>query len=483
MSIQVSTAASGRTLEADGLRITSEFPGGAGGGLQSAGSGQVRLTIPPDPDCRGLPGYDYRFCVRIENIGAARTVKLEARMPGDTADVAWCPSRVPLFAGSDGRTWFVLDDVEAAPTHREFRITLPMESGETLYCTNSLPCPSADMLAWIERLAEGRGQRLSVESVGITTLGRPIPVGIVTDRDVPEADKDRVLITSGFHPAEPDWLASMELIDVLSGDSAWAAAMRRAYVFDIVPQVNPDGFDLGSNASNAHGVNMYWDFRRDDEATSPEAVALWRWVSARPPDLFIDYHAYVYQLEKDYRPYIRPASEYPAAARGAVRAMDRAIVDLCGGRGVRGAATSDPRSLAPQLTSHFGTLTYPKFHLHLYHGIDGCRRLGVEVTRALLTAAEPHRPLRAKTGRSAWHPGAVDRAVTALQHSGLAVKAHNAWRRASRRLAGRPVMEGVRLDAAPGLPPHWRAHLWRNRAGAGTSPVWSLDRTAAVRSR
>ena len=471
--------AEGRTVAADGVSVTSAFPGGAGIHLRPLPNG-VHLTIPPDPDCRGLPGYDYRFCVRLENGAGPRNLVLEARMPGAASEPAWQPSRIPIFASADSRSWYVLDNVAAAATHREFRIPLDLTAGEVLYCTNSIPCPSADMMQWIERSVAARATCTRTESIGSTALGRPIPLVTITDPAVPESAKDRVLITSGFHPAEPDWIAGMELIEALSADTAWAAAMRRANVFDIVPQVNPDGFDLGANASNAHGVNLYWDFRRADDATSPEAVALWRWVEAHPPDLYIDYHAYVYQLEKDYRPYIRPASEYPRATRAAVRAMDRAIIALCGGRGVRGAATSDPQSLASQLTAHFGTITYPKFHLHLYHGLDACKRLGVEVTRTLLDAAEPYRPLRARTGRRAWTAGPAARIATTLNHAGPVVRIHNVLRRLRGRLAGRPVFEGVRLSGAAGLPPHWSAHLWRNRLRPGTSPVWTMRHTGAA---
>ena len=53
-----------RTVEFDGVTVSSAFPGGAGVELRAAGHGHVRLTIPPDADCRGLPGYDYFFCVR-----------------------------------------------------------------------------------------------------------------------------------------------------------------------------------------------------------------------------------------------------------------------------------------------------------------------------------------------------------------------------------------------------------------------------------
>ena len=426
----------------------------------------VRLTIPPDADCRGLPGYDYFFCVRVTNGAAARRLVIEARLPDSVREIAWLPSRIALFASADFRAWYVLDGVEAAPTHREFRFAIDLAPHESLWCANSLPCPSDRMRRWVEALAAPYPEWARIETIGTSVMGRPIDLVTVTDRSIADADKDRVLITSGFHPAEPDWLATIAIIEELTSRSAWARDKRRQYVFDIVPQVNPDGFDLGANASNAHGVNMYWDFRRDDAVSSPEAVALWTWIRAHPPDLYIDYHAYVYQLEKDYRPYIRPASDYPAAARPAVRAMDRALIALCGGRGVRGAATSDPLSLAPQLTSHFGTITYPKFHMHLYHGVAACRTLGLDVARTLLDAAEPFRPLRGRTGRGAWRQAGHDRALTRLGQARTVVRTRNVLRRTLGRVIGRPVREAVPAARGEGLPAHWLGHLWKDRKSA-----------------
>jgi hypothetical protein len=450
----------------DGARVSSEFPGGAGSDFRLVDDGHVALTIPSDPDCRGLPGYDYFFCIQISNGSARRRLVLEARMPQSGENITWSPSRIPVFASADRRSWYVLDSVQASPDHRELRFTLDLAPDETVYCANSLPCPSEWMASWIEALVSDSGGCARIVTIGTSVLGRPIPLVVVTDGSVAEDDKDRVLITSGFHPAEADWLATTALLEDLTSDAAWAVRLRQQYVFDVVPQVNPDGFDLGTNASNAHGVNMYWDFRRGDRTTSPEAVALWEWIAAHPPDLYVDYHAYVYQLQKDYRPYLRNAAEYPAAVRPAVRALNRAFAALCGGRGVRGAATSDPLSLAPQLTSHFGTITYPKFHMHLYHGVKACRRLGSDVIRTLLAAAEPYRPLRLKTGRRAWRPGAADRALARLQHASTIVKARNVLRRVGQRAVGRTVRESVALMPGPGVPPHWSGHLWRNRPQA-----------------
>jgi hypothetical protein len=318
------------------------------------------------------------------------------------------------------------------------------------------------MSAWLQLRASRETARSVLRSIGRSVLGREILLLTIAEPGSAEG-KDRVLVTSGFHPAEPDWLATTALVDALLSDDAWAKEMLQNYVIDLVPQINPDGYDLGTNGSNARGINMYWDFRREDPQASPEAVALWNWITLQPPALYIDFHAYVYQLHKDYRPYIRPQSDYPATARPAVRAIDRALISLCHGRAARGRATSDPRSLASQLTAHYGAITYPKFHLHLIHGVEACRRLGVAVARTILDNALPYRPLRARTGGKPWRQSRADRIAGWWAQGTWPCRARQGAQRVVGFVTGSSVPEAV-PTASGGLAAHWLAHLWSERA-------------------
>jgi hypothetical protein len=464
-------------LAFDSIIFSTDFICGAGVNGQRQGVDYYSLIIPSDPDCRSLPGYDYYFCAKLTNgSNDIKEMILEARRPerGGTQPI-WQLTRVPLFISEDFHRWYVLDEVQATANHEEFRADIPLLRGQSVYVTNSLPYPSAWMKNWLQNVAQSSEFAIS-HSLGQTVQGRDIPLLTITDPSVETTDKDRVLVTSGFHPAEPDWLATVTIIESLLGDEKWAAQLKHEFIIDIIPQVNPDGFDLGTNGSNANGINMYWDFRRDDMEASPEAVHLWRWIEKHPPSLYIDYHAYVHQLHKDFRPYIRPLAGYPRPARPAVKAINRAFIELCQGRYWTGGSTNDHRTLAAQMTASFGTITYPKFHMHFNHGVPACRQLGLDVFRVILENARPFRPLHPKTVGVSPANGIANNLLYWWEQGFWPSKARRGWRRLGGLLSLEPsVQESVPLPAEPGLAQHWRKHLWSQRPQV--DPVIVIDET------
>lgn len=456
---------SSKSLAADSIEVTSEFVCGAGEGLVQVEKDHYLAVIPSDPPSTArAKGYDYYFCLRIKNFTEqTRHLTLEARRSNHSNSPKWHQSRVPLFVSDDFYRWYVLDGVESSPAHEEFRMTLSLPPGHLVYVTNSLPYPSARMEKWLKQKAETSDWAM-LQSIGKSVQGRDILLLSITDPNVRDTQKDRILVTSGFHPAEPDWLATTTIIEALLGETDWAEQIRRNFVIDIIPQTNPDGFDLGTNGCNAHDINLYWDFRRHDLQTSPEAVHLWRWVEVHPPSLYIDFHAYVHQLYKDFRPYIRPTSDYPPLARPVVRAIDKALIALCEGRSVTDSSTSDPCTLAVQLTKEFGTITYPKFHLHLNHGVPACRQLGLDVFRTIITNALPFRPLYPKTVGADRKRRRTNHILRWWERGYLPMRARRAWRRLGNLTGLRPsIRKAVFNSSQPGLAPYWLRHLWSQR--------------------
>ena len=383
---------------------------------------------------------------------------------------------MPVFVSEDFESWYVLDRVEASENHEEYHVTLPLQLGQTVYVSNSIPYPPRRMSAWLRRIQIEHSDLAKLSNLGSSAQRQDILLLSVTDPTVDDSAKDRVLVTSGFHPAEPDWLATMSIIELLLGDDAWAQEVRREFIVDVVPQVNPDGFVLGTNGCNAQGVNLYWDFRPDDESGSPEAFHLWQWIEAHPPSMYIDFHAYVYQLHKDFRPYIRPLSDYAHSARPVVQAIDRKLIALCHGRQVRGRGTNLPTTLAAQITKAFGSITYTKFHLHLQHGIPACQQLGVEVFQAIVGTARAYRPLAPKavppaggqrTLADSWlHWWEQSRTASRMRYLGRLVK----YRLGISQAPTNDLLSGL---PESGLASHWRRHLWSQRGRV--APVITID--------
>jgi hypothetical protein len=480
--------ARGIDTETNGVLFTTRIPCGAGEDLREAGSDHYIFTIPADP--ASIPeaaGYDYYFCVAVGNaLPQERVITLQAMRPDHLSrEAKWTPSRVPVFVSADSQTWYVLDEVDASQNHEEYRMQVVLPPRQTVYLSNSLPHPSRIMALWLSRVQAAHNELVLLHRLGPSVEGRQVLLLTISDPAVADPSKDRILVTSGFHPAEPDWLATTAIIDWLLSDDPQAKKTRQDFVVDVLTQVNPDGFDLGTNGANAQGVNLYWDFRPDDEQNSPEAVRLWRWIEAHPPHLYLDFHAYVHQLHKDYRPYIRSRWDYVPSARPAARAIDRELVKLCAGRQVRGRVTSLPTTLAAQMTDAFGTITYPKFHLHLAHGIRACEELGVAVFRTVVENASGFRPLSTRVAPMAGAHGGGrtrpwlqrwDRSVTATRLRSLEqrVNRHLHVHTPLARLRGRPWSG---LDLAP----DWTRHLWSRRDQLNPVIVIGDARVTALR--
>ncbi len=464
--------------ELDRISISTDFDCGAGLDLTRLSPDHYAMVIPSDPpSIEAANKYDYYFCVALKNNASQfRTVTLDAmRASYTTREAKWHPSRVPVFASEDLRTWYVLDGVEASQEHEEYRSTLPLDVGETVYLCNSLPLFPTLAEDWLRGTETENKDRASLKQIGNSAQGRDILLVTITDPSAEHSTKDRVLITSGFHPAEPDWLATTTIIELLLSDDEWARRLLQEFIFDVVLQVNPDGAVLGTNGCNAHGVNMYWEFRTGEPNSSPEAVHLWQWIEAHPPQLYLDFHCYVHQLYKDVRPYIRPLSDYSKQARPLVRAIDKRLVDLCDGRAVRGAITNLPSTLASQITRAYGTITYTKFHLHLNHGVPACRELSAEMFRAVMEPALAHRPLsemvRATGGN---HRSAVGLAPIWWERSrfGARVRSLPGFVKRKLGLAKEDLNHPYGAQGESGLAPHWRLHLWSQRQEV--SPVVAL---------
>ncbi|PIT98248.1 MAG: hypothetical protein COT71_01750 [Candidatus Andersenbacteria bacterium CG10_big_fil_rev_8_21_14_0_10_54_11] len=193
--------------------------------------------------------------------------------------------------------------------------------------------------------------------------------------------RGRILLTTGCHPAEPDLLASMDILEYLA--SPQSAALRRHYHIDVMPMQNPDGY-AEKSCLTANGINLYWNFRKDDRQDCPEAYFLWQYLLQHPPLLYLDFHAYVHQYHRHPQPYLQPLTEYRSrTVKQLVRTLDRQLVKLSQGNFHYGSLTAWPDALSTQLTRRFNTIAYTKYHLNLHEGVPRSRQRARDIFRTL----------------------------------------------------------------------------------------------------
>lgn len=128
--------------------------------------------------------------------------------------------------------------------------------------------------AWLATLT-GHPKVRSIDVLGNSVQGRPIHKIQLTDSAVPDAQKQRVWIHAGIHPAETTSYFTVEgFVEwLLSGDPYAEVLLDRA-IIELVPMANPDGVFLGNYRVNANSVNLENEWAAPYNSTQPEIVAL-----------------------------------------------------------------------------------------------------------------------------------------------------------------------------------------------------------------
>jgi len=366
-----------------GIEINSDFECGSCAKITKINENNFFIKIYSDPTNFG--SYNWYFCIKVKNeLNRYKNIVLYAGNEYSKIKETFDKSPVPVFTSQNFSEWITLSNIWQNNSG-VYKVKLNLAPSEIQYISNSIPKPYSHVSNWLKEIAYKNKKICHLGMVGESAQKREILLLSITE-DTNESKKDRILITSGFHPAEPDTLATEAIINFLIGEDKFAKKIREKFIIDLIPQMNPDGFILGTNGCNANGINLYWDFRKEDHEKTPEAYYLWRWMLENPPILYIDFHCYVHQPYKDYKPYIKPYFDYNSSkVRRLVKKMNEELIKLSHGRSMKGYLTNLPTTLAYEATKEFNTITYTKYHLHLKHGVKKSKEIGLNVFKRLCT--------------------------------------------------------------------------------------------------
>jgi hypothetical protein len=138
-------------------------------------------------------------------------------------------------------------------------------------------------------IAQHKGSpHFSSRVLGKTKQGRNLRAYTITDAAVPEAEKRVIMFTALQHDLETTGAMAQEGICrfLLSGDPR-AAKLRRAFVFHIVPQMNPDGIAAGNMYCPVGNLNRQWGL-----GTTAETTVVEQFARGRKIELFMDFHGW-----------------------------------------------------------------------------------------------------------------------------------------------------------------------------------------------
>jgi hypothetical protein len=319
--------------------------------------------------------YNVHFLIGITNEGDAAQ-KVEICVEG--GEFNELPDAVPLLysATSFDGPWEIGDLESRTDGKLRYAIKVTLPANSKFLVANTLPRTLLSIDTEIDTLCAEADTR--PEIYGTSLEGRPL-------RAISFGDEDGtpVVITSGFHPPEPDTLATLAIIKWLGSDEGQAAL--KGFRLTIVPVANPDGYANSTQGCNAAGINMYWHFAREHPDICPEASALWQLANKAQPRGYIDFHCYTLQAHKSPGPYIRPIRYY---SEQLVRtASNQLRQDLTKNKKLAVVDTFPafaPHTLGSMLATKFQTITLAKYHLHLKEGVEETRQHGIYVLQQML---------------------------------------------------------------------------------------------------
>lgn len=374
--------------------------------IEVADGGRIAVSIRREPLTRAdwtTHDYNVHFRCGLVNPGSA-----PARIELCVEDGQWkrLPEIRPLIhtATDPAGPWHPTAVEGRTDLGRAYALRLTLGPGERLWLSNTVPRDVDAVVAECDRLATVAGARR--HQFGRSAEGRPLIAYLLGE---PER-RATLLVSSGFHPPEPDTLGTEAILAWLGTPEG--RRLVETMTVAVVPVANPDGFARASQGANANGVNFYWWFARERPDLCPEAAALWSFAASLRPRGYIDFHAYTFQARKTPGPYLKPAFFYNGARqRGAVIRFFEQLSARRPIRAVTGFGAFAPHTLGAMLTRRFDTVTAAKYHLHLAEGVDECRRHALDVVQTMaaalisegLTSPAPDRPISWREPlRAAW---------------------------------------------------------------------------------
>ena len=138
-----------------------------------------------------------------------------------------------------------------------------------------------DFYRWLDTFVAEHKTLVHKESIGTSEDGRDIPALFVTNRAIPNQDKQIAVVTLARHGSELGArVVGPEILNYLVSDRA--RKVRDTQLVIVVPVANPDGF-----ARDSFNSSMY-------RLTKTERLSLGKLFSLKstyPPDMIIDYHS------------------------------------------------------------------------------------------------------------------------------------------------------------------------------------------------
>lgn len=261
--------------------------------------------------------------------------------------------------------------------HRKYYFKIHLDGKQTLYIANFPPIMFSRLKETFQDLSEKSKAKELI--IGRTVENRCIKAYEYGDIN----HKPTILFVAGFHPPERDTIAIEAIMERFTNEK-WKKEILKDYSFSLIPVLNPDGFANAMQGSNINEINFHWKFFGNSMKECPEVHSIWKYCVKIKPIVFFDFHAFTFQ-NNNARPYRVPEGYYVTKkARLIQNYFNSKLTELCGNKVHKNAAILAPNLLATRLRNELGTITIPKFHLHMKNGIDGSKQMSLRCLEIVL---------------------------------------------------------------------------------------------------
>ncbi|CAG9336270.1 unnamed protein product [Blepharisma stoltei] len=178
----------------------------------------------------------------------------------------------------------------------EFKYT-----NDTVFFAYSFPYTYTDLMQDLQALEDNYyvSQIMARRLLCYTIAGNRCEYLTITAQGTPEQTKKRkgVVISARAHPGESvgSWMMK-GVIDFLTGTSIEAQMLREAFVFKLIPMMNPDGVINGNYRCNLSGVDLNRRWKTPSKSLQPTVFAAKRLIKCfgkeRPLELVCDLHGH-----------------------------------------------------------------------------------------------------------------------------------------------------------------------------------------------
>ena len=288
------------------------------GNLEKAvamGESEYNLTLREDSNSRGhtqwyyfaighmQKGKNYRFnIVNLEKPGSlyndGMLPLLYSKRRADDENVGWrrVGTDVGYYKGSEkrsnGKYYYTAT----------FTVSFPHDK-DICFLSYAYPYTVADLNSDTKALLDDPARSIFVRyrELGLSLGDVPLHLLTIADPEgpVPPKHRQKIVISARVHPGESNgsWMMRGFIDFITDPDRVEAAELRRDYLIQLVPMVNPDGVAVGNYRCSMAGLDLNRQWRKPSKKITPTVYQLKKLLKERPPVIYVDLHGHSRKAE------------------------------------------------------------------------------------------------------------------------------------------------------------------------------------------